>query len=689
MFKEFLLKSKNALICLGITVLLITICMIFANVIQRSGGKVNVFTETLEIEDEVTHNNISLVYKMYVPNEASSTNKLPAALLLHGYQNDHETCDAYCIELSRRGYVVMAIDEYGHGKTVEGFRERGYNNNLVKTNYGNEEEGVTFKVMSDGSQKRYKALMNFSNLSFFLNKYNKDDKGNEITDSSMGGISAYYYLSTLDYVDNTKMVISGHSMGTWAGWTVAAYWGNDPLIYPKALVLQCGELFRMNALPDEDGHVAPYDTLSIHFGNVLLLQAKYDEFSYFRDYKKVVNDDLLKTPLRYEFLGTTKDNAEWNKVYGSFTLNTAREIYLVKTNHRLTTHHKKALGEALTFISSSVGKELPIEANRTIYQAKEWLVLIATFSAIVGVVAVVMILKNIKFFSPVFEGVVTIRDEKIKTGWKWWQGVLITVLLSAFTYPFLTQLGHALLPLPENIFKMSIGNGFLAWYLFLILCMLGFTFIPRLINKKKGRENPDFLDYGLARLEHAEKMDWVLFGKGILIAFIGVLFMYIEVVLVEAIFQLDFRFIWPFFKGFTWDRLGQFFLYLPIFLLFFYLNNSKIFAGLRTKYSSMPGLNGFIQTWWRSALLMAGGIVLLCFLEYIPFFLEIGPGADVLFGSTFGGPFMSLLIVFLPQVLVFSLIATYCYRKTGSIYVGASIIAMMACWVVTGGSALF
>ena len=86
---------------------------------------------------------------------------------------------------------------------------------------------------------------------------------------------------------------------------------------------------------------------------------------------------------------------------------------------------------------------------------------------------------------------------------------------------------------------------------------------------------------------------------------------------------------------------------------------------------------------------MAGGIVLLCFLEYIPFFMEIGPGADVLFGSTFGGPFMSLLIVFLPQVLVFSLIATYCYRKTGNIYVGASIIAMMACWVVTGGSALF
>ncbi|MCR5741351.1 MAG: lysophospholipase [Gammaproteobacteria bacterium] len=689
MFKEFLAKSKNALIVLCSTVFIVIVCMVISNSIQRSGNKVKVETEVLSVVDEVTNEEISLVYKLYVPKEASSTNKLPAALLLHGYQNDHETCDAYCIELSRRGYVVMAIDEYGHGKTTIGFRERGYTTNKVSVNFGNEEEGTTFKHISNGGQDRYKCMMNFSNLSFFKDKYTKDEYGNELTDSSMGGISAYYYLSQLSYVDNTKMVISGHSMGTWAGWTVAAWWGNDPIIYPKALVLQCGELFRMNAIPDADGHVAPYDTTQVHFGNILLLQAKYDEFSYFRDYAKVVNDDLLKTAVRYEFLGTTASNAEWNKVYGSFALNTAREIYLVNTNHRLTTHHKKAIGEALTFISNATDTELSIPVNNTTYQMKELLVLIATLSAIVGVVAVVMVLKNIKFFSPVFEGVVKNRDDKIKTGWKWWQGVLITVLLSAFTYPFLTQLGHGLLPLPEGVFRMSIGNGFLCWYLFLIIVMLCLTIIPRLIGKKKGKELPDFVDYGLARLEHKDKLDWVLLGKGLLVAFIAVLFMYIETVLVEAIFQLDFRFIWPFFKGFNWQRFGQFLLYLPVFLLFFILNNSKIFAGLRTKASSEEGFKGFMNTWWRGALLMAGGIFLLCLLEYIPFFLNIGPGADLLFGSTFGGPFMSLLIVFLPQVLVFSLIATYCYRKTGNVYVGASIIAMMACWIVTGGSALF
>ena len=686
MFKEFLVKSKKALIVLGITILTIIITMIFADQIQKSWGKVEVRSEVLSITDEVTGDDIDLAYKIYVPKTASATNKAPAALLLHGYQNDHETCDAYCIELSRRGYVVLAIDEYGHGKTTEGFSKRGYVNHKVTVNYGNEEEGVTFKDCN--GQKRYRAMMNFSNLSFFDSKYTEDTQSNKLSDSSMGGITAYYWLSQLEYVDNTKMVVSGHSMGTWASWTVAAAYANEP-IRPKAVVLQCGELFRMNEVADADGHKAPYDTTTISFGNVLLIQAKYDEFSYFRDYERNVTDELLKEPLRYEFLGTTASDAKYSTIYGDFSTDNAREIYLANTNHRLATHNKKAIGEALDFISKSTGTELSIAKTNTSYQMKEVLVLIATFSALVGVLAFAMVLKNIKFFAPVYGEVPSDRDDKIKTGGKWAIAAVITIALSAFTYPFLTQLGHGLFPLPENVFRMSIGNGFMIWYLFLIVVMLGFIFIPRLINKKKNKPNPDFVDYGLARIEHSDKMDWVLFAKGLLIAALSVLFMYVEVVIVEAIWQLDFRFVWPFFKGFTWIRLGQFFLYFPIFLLFFILNNSKIFAGLRSKYSNKPGFKGFMSTWWRGALLMAGGIFVLCLIEYIPFFLGIGPGADVLFGSTFGGPFMSLLIVFFPQVLVFSLISTYFYRKSGNIYVGASIIAILACWIVTGGSAFF
>ena len=164
--------------------------------------------------------------------------------------------------------------------------------------------------------------------------------------------------------------------------------------------------------------------------------------------------------------------------------------------------------------------------------------------------------------------------------------------------------------------------------------------------------------------------------------------MYVLVTLCQKLFLLDFRFIWPFFKSFSGERFVQFLVYFPFFALFFLLNNSKIFAGMRTNATYEKGAGGFFVTWWRSALLMIGGVLIIVLIEYVPFFMGIGPGADLLFGSTFGGPFMSILIVFVPQVLVFSVLGTYIYRRTGNVYTGALTIAAMAAWIITGGSAI-
>ena len=49
---------------------------------------------------------------------------------------------------------------------------------------------------------------------------------------------------------------------------------------------------------------------------------------------------------------------------------------------------------------------------------------------------------------------------------------------------------------------------------------------------------------------------------------------------------------------------------------------------------------------------------------------------------------MSILIVFVPQVLVFSLLCTYIYRRTGTVYTGAFTVSSMAAWIITGGSAI-
>ena len=227
-----------------------------------------------------------------------------------------------------------------------------------------------------------------------------------------------------------------------------------------------------------------YDSANIHFNNVLLLQAKYDEFSYFRDYKNVVDDSLLKSDLRTEFLGCTADEAAWNTTYGSFEDGTARRMELLNTNHRLTTHNAHGLATALDWFSETIGLDQTLAPTDQVAMTKETLVLSAMLAAVASLMAVMELLLTTPFFSGAVQPLPA--ETSVKPNGAWWRGAIITMLLAAATYPFMTQLGHGLLPLPENIFRMTVGNGFLSWYSLLILIMLVTTVIGYQKHKKRG-----------------------------------------------------------------------------------------------------------------------------------------------------------------------------------------------------------
>ncbi len=97
---------------------------------------------------------------LYVPKSATPATKAPGILAVHGYINSRETQDGFAIEFARRGYVVLSIDQRGHGYS----------------------EGPAF---ADG----------------------------------FGGPDALVYLRSLPMVDTSQIGLEGHSMG---GWTVLA-----------------------------------------------------------------------------------------------------------------------------------------------------------------------------------------------------------------------------------------------------------------------------------------------------------------------------------------------------------------------------------------------------------------------------------------------------------------------------------
>jgi dienelactone hydrolase len=678
-------RNRKAVLTLAICLIIAVASMFTANLIQTGFGDIDVVTASFEVDNGA--DSYDITYKLYIPKEASESNPLPALLCLHGYQNDYETSAAYAIEAARRGIVAVCIDEFGHGYNGRSMKNRGWTTYKVQ---GVSADGTetTVKTKLKGPD-RFLTMMNFSTLSFFegsaysVNEektvsFDADKDG--VWDSSMGGIAAYNWLKTLPYVQSDNIAITGHSMGTWASWSVAAACPDH-----KAVILQCGEVFGDNM----------FDSSSVEFHNVLMLQARYDEFNYFRDYRQeTVNDKMLESGIREQFFtayGRTAPQASytWNTTYGSFADGTARRVELIETNHRLTTHNSHAVAAAMDWLESTLGVQSGMPSDKQVFMIKELFVMVAMLAVMVALCPLFILITNIGFFRVlIIDRRSAGRAPKLMSRGQWWKNAWIAVLIGAVTYPFMTQLGHGLLPVPENIFRMTVGNGFMTWYLTLAIISIIMVIVSRASNKKRGIDNLDYYDMGLSRPDKARRLDWALLIKSFIASTVTVACMYGLVCLFKLAFKLDLRFIWPFFKTFTKERFIQFLVYLLPFMLFFIVNvGFKLFGNMRQIQEDSVG--NFIKCWFGNVFVLLGGLLIVTLLEYIPFFMGYGPGADLCFGTTFGGPFMSALILLIPQFIFFTYLSTWFERKCGNVYVGAFISAMLASWIVTGGSAMF
>jgi pimeloyl-ACP methyl ester carboxylesterase len=141
-----------------------------ANQIQSNGGSVDVSHVRFAGNDGIiTH------ARLYVPDGVSSKNPAPGIIATHGYINSNETQSAFAIEFSRRGYVVLAPDQTGHG----------YSDPVAFTN-------------------------------------------------GFGGIDTLAYMKTLDFVDQGNIGLEGHSMGGWASLVAAGVYPQD---YQSMMIL--------------------------------------------------------------------------------------------------------------------------------------------------------------------------------------------------------------------------------------------------------------------------------------------------------------------------------------------------------------------------------------------------------------------------------------------------------------------
>ncbi len=132
--------------------LLMTGGSLLAHLVQTSGG--------IRVQDVrfTGTGGTAMAGFLFVPPNATAKTPAPGILAVHGYFNSRETQANFAIEFARRGYVVLALDQTGHGR---------------------------------------------SDPPAFMNGF--------------GGPDGFRYLRSLDIVDKDNIGLEGHSMG---GWTV-------------------------------------------------------------------------------------------------------------------------------------------------------------------------------------------------------------------------------------------------------------------------------------------------------------------------------------------------------------------------------------------------------------------------------------------------------------------------------------
>ncbi|MFX1274122.1 MAG: alpha/beta hydrolase, partial [Promethearchaeota archaeon] len=359
--------------CMAISIFSIS----FSSFAQSGFGTIDV-----QIINFAGLDNENLVGKVYRPITATSINKAPGILAIHGFNNDKDVYRPSAIELARAGFVVFCIDQNGHG-------------------------------LSDGS---------FSE--------NWDNPGNS------SYLAAWNYLhDKLDYVDNTNLGIMGHSMGALEIYyylcLLSGSYGITPIAFDgcNAMVL---ETFGPSYWP--------YLNNLVVFKNVLHIWAEKEEFQLESNttLPDWIAEGLGTIDANYNLSGTANFDTTYNLTAGGWADGSMRRHALIPTTHPGLTANTKAISEKVAWFLQALQGKSEAEAwaianpSGQIWIYSEAFGLLATLFLIMSILPFGVLLMKIKFFKDVNQPIpekVTIKKKST-----WWIFAAINAGVGAVTF---------------------------------------------------------------------------------------------------------------------------------------------------------------------------------------------------------------------------------------------------------------
>jgi hypothetical protein len=197
-------------------------------------------------------------------------------------------------------------------------------------------------------------------------------------------------------------------------------------------------------------------------------------------------------------------------------------------------------------------------------------------------------------------------------------------------------------------------------------------------RKQKFRTGLTAVDLGISLKGDRRTSGEEQFLKTILLAGILFAFVYGSEHLLEQIFLVDYRFVWPFASDLTPYRWRMFFLYYPFLLVCFILSGLFLHGQIRRPEKASPG--GTFLSWSGcNVFALIAPLILFLLVQYVPLFTTgfipfEGPGG--LFVVFMIGLFHTLALLAITAV-----ISTWFYVFTGQIYLGAFLNAALVAWM--------
>jgi len=606
--------NKQSKVLLVISFVLVLISTLVSGAVQTSFGSVDV--REISLVTEVG----TLTGYLLVPDTATSDNPAPAVVTSHGYLNNREMQDINYIELSRRGYVVFAMNAYKHG-----------------------DSSVPAASFADSINVR-----------------------------SGGMTDAVEYLASLPFVDASRIGVTGHSMGGGFANTTAAYYtglerealangasaADARALNKVAAALPVGMYpSELAANPDLTGGSGCLCDLGIIMG-------KYDEFFAAGGSSglELLSSDLTLSLLAVQ-TGIQQTGAlEEGKVYANPTNGFTLVVYNPGETHAQNHFSLQSAAELVRFFETTLPAPQPLPAGSQIWWLKELFNLVGLVGFFMFLAPFTDLLLSLTFFRELRTAGVTPVPalQPGKERGRFVTALVLNVVLCVVLIFPLMMGGYLLLTNP--ILPQETTGGIGLWA---VGCSLvGLLAIRIGSGKFKGRGK-----------EFGVRLPWRIFWKTALLAIAVVSGAFVLLFLADYFYQVDFR-IWSFdLRVFSASKIWVAVKYLPFYLAFFVVN------GIMTRGNTFANWSERKQTWMSVLLNMATPAVFLV-VSFLPVLfsgvtfwgLVLGSGG-LLSGA--GALVPILMIPFLPILGIAGYLNIKLYRMTGSIWLAALLNALL------------